>query len=134
MKYLLDTCVISDFVKGEANTLRNIKTVLPSDIAVSTITVMEIEFGLALNPKQTIKIKPVILDFLSQITILNYTQEDAVQTALVRTLLKKQGSPIGAYDVMLAGTAINNKLIFVSANEKEFVKVLGLKLENWRFK
>ena len=51
MNYLLDTCVISDFVKGEKNTLDRLKNIPPNEIAISSITVMEIQYGIALNPK-----------------------------------------------------------------------------------
>ena len=63
---------------------------------------------------------------------MNYTQEDASHTAIVRALLKHQGTPIGSYDILLAGTAVNHNLIFVSANLKELSRVKGLIFENWR--
>ena len=62
MKYLLDTCVVSDFVKGEKNTLDKLKKVSPNEIAISSITVMEIQYGITLNPKYGKIIEPVILD------------------------------------------------------------------------
>ncbi|AHJ29088.1 hypothetical protein NSP_27600 [Nodularia spumigena CCY9414] len=37
MGYLLDTCVISDFVKGEENTLQRIKLISPAEIFVSSL-------------------------------------------------------------------------------------------------
>lgn len=132
MKYLLDTCVISDFIKGEHNTLRRIKQLSPSNIAVSSITVMEIQYGLALNPKRASEIRPIIHDFFLPIHILDFNQEDATQAAVIRALLKQQGTPIGSYDILLAGAALNRKLILVSSNIKEFNRIEGLKLENWR--
>ncbi|MEX0268567.1 PIN domain-containing protein [Leptolyngbyaceae cyanobacterium UHCC 1019] len=48
MRYLLDTCVISDFIKGEPGTQARLKQTSPADIAVSVITVMELRYGLAL--------------------------------------------------------------------------------------
>ncbi len=133
MKYLLDTCVISDFIKAEKNTLSKLKNTPPSDIAVSSITVMEIQYGLTLNPKYRQAMESVILDFLASITVLDYTQGDAEKTAGARAQLKQQGQPIGSYDILLAGVAINNQLIFVSSNTREFMRVSGLILENWRF-
>ena len=132
MKYLLDTCTVSDFVKGEINTLNRLKSTPPSEIAISSITVMEIEYGLSLNPSVMKKIKMMLNEFMEIITILDYTQDDASQSALVRALLKQQGSPIGSYDILLAGVALNHKTIFVTSNTKEFERVNGLKLENWR--
>jgi tRNA(fMet)-specific endonuclease VapC len=46
MRYLLDTCVISDFIKGEPDTQTQLKQTPPIDIAVSVITVMELRYGL----------------------------------------------------------------------------------------
>lgn len=132
MKYLLDTCVISDFVKGEVNTLKRIKNTSPSDIAVSTITIMEIQYCLTLNPKHAKIISPIISDFLSQVNIIDFNRDDASQAAITRALLKQQGCPVGSYDILLAGIALNQKFIFVSSNVKEFNRVNGIKLENWR--
>lgn len=132
MKYLLDTCVISDFVKGDKNTVSTLKNTQPNEIAVSSITVMEIRYGLALNPKRAEKIKSMILDLLASITVLDFNQNDALESAKIRALLKQRGQPIGCYDILLAGTAINNKLIFVSSNVSEFSRINGLILENWR--
>lgn len=46
MRYLLATCVISDFIKGEAGTTAKLKQTSPIDIAISTVTVMELRYGL----------------------------------------------------------------------------------------
>lgn len=132
MKYLLDTCVISDFVKGEKNTLAKIKRSSPSELAVSSITIMEIQYGLTLNPKQRTLVEPIVHDFLSSISVLDYTPKDAEYTAKCRALLKQQGRPIGSYDILLAGVALNNQLIFVSSNTNEFNRLEDLILEDWR--
>ena len=38
MGYLLDTCVISDFVKGDENTLKLLKSTTPTDIFILSLT------------------------------------------------------------------------------------------------
>ena len=43
MKYLLDTCVISDFVKGNQTKLQKIKSHLPHDLAILAVTAMELK-------------------------------------------------------------------------------------------
>ena len=63
MRYLLDTCVISDFIKGEPGTQAQLKQTLPIDIAVSVITVMELRYGLQFNPQRAQKIEPVLTGF-----------------------------------------------------------------------
>lgn len=132
MKYLLDTCVISDFIKGELNTINRIKNTSPNEIAISSITVMEIHYGLMLNPQRAERIKLIIIDLLNTITILDFNAQDAIKAANLRTELKQKGCPIGSYDILLAGKAINRQLILISANVKEFKRIKNLKLEDWR--
>lgn len=132
MKYLLDICVISDFVKGDKNTLTMLKRFSPNEIAISSITVMEIQYGLALHPNRAKTIALVIRDLLESITILDFDSNDAIETATIRALLKQQGRPIGSYDILLAGTALNHNLVFVTSNTNEFNRIDDLVLENWR--
>ncbi len=132
MKYLLDTCIVSDFVKGQPNVLAWIKATLPSQIAVSVVTRMEIEFGLLLNPERARKLAPVMDAFLGSITTLPLTEADAQAAAGIRAALQRQGQPIGAYDVLIAGCGLARGLIVVTANTGEFNRVSGLVVENWR--
>jgi len=60
MRYLLDTCVVSDFAQGQAGVLARIKSVSPQDIAVSSVTEMEVAYGLRLNPSLSRRLKPVM--------------------------------------------------------------------------
>jgi tRNA(fMet)-specific endonuclease VapC len=63
MGYLLDTCVISDFVKGEENTLKKLKVISPTEVFISSLTVMEVKYGLAINPEKAVKIQPLMKHF-----------------------------------------------------------------------
>lgn len=132
MKYLLDTCVISDFVKGDVNVLARLKAEQPKDLAISSVTLMELKYGLALNPARAKKILPMLDILLEMIQVISYEQVDASATAVIRAHLKKQGTPIGPYDVMIAGCALAHQLMMVTSNTKEFDRVTGLSLENWR--
>ena len=60
MSYLLDTCVVSDFFKRIPSVVKHFEQLSPNDIFISSLTVMEIEYGLALNPKLAKKIKIVL--------------------------------------------------------------------------
>jgi tRNA(fMet)-specific endonuclease VapC len=132
MKYLLDTCVVSDFAKGNLITLHKIKESQPKDLAVSSITLMEIYYGLALNPHQTNKLKPILLDFLGMISIIPFTNIQAEIAAHIRTNLKKSVLPIGSYDILIAACALEQELVLVTANTGEFMRIDQLRLENWR--
>lgn len=132
MGYLLDTCVVSDFVKGEENTLKRLKSTSPSGIFISSLTVMEVKYGLYINPERAIKIQSLIETFFSSIIILPFCTEEAEQAAQVRSILKIAGTPIGAYDVLIAATALTHNHIVVTSNVREFQRVPSLKIEDWR--
>lgn len=132
MSYLLDTCVLSDFARGEVNTLDRLKTTSPALIAASSITAMEVEFGLKLDPARARRLAPVMHALLQAITILPYGIEDARATAMLRAALQKKGRPIGAYDALIAGCALARGLVLVTSNEREFRRIGGLQIENWR--
>lgn len=132
MRYLLDTCVISDFVKGDPNVMARLKAERPSDLAISAVTVMEIQYGLALNVARAKKLSPIMDSLLQMLPALPYEDKEAWATATIRAALKQQGTPIGPYDVMIAGTAQANQLIMVTSNTGEFERVQGLLVEDWR--
>lgn len=132
MKFLLDTCTISDFVNGRYQVGEQLLSHPPSEIAVSTVTLMEIEYGLRLNPAKAKKIEKPLFEILEIIHQLPFEKGDALAAANIRLTLKKQGLPIGPYDLLIAGAALNRKLILVTSNEKEFSRVKDLKIENWR--
>lgn len=132
MKYLLDTCTISYFIQGEQNVIQHIHNTLPTDICVSTITSMEIEFCLQLNQARAKKLRPMLNIFLDTVHVLPFTSEDANAAALLRANLQRCGTPIGSYDILLAGCALNRGLTFVTSNNKEFKRIANLQLVDWR--
>ena len=66
------------------------------------------------------------------ITILPFEERDADCSGKIRSSLRQKGTPVGGYDVLLAGTALNRELILVTSNLCEFNRIDGLRLENWR--
>ena len=132
MKYLLDTCTVSDFVKGQPKVLARVKAIPPNLIAVSSLTRMGVDYGLALNVERARKLAPLLDAFFSAILTLPFDAADARAAAAIRAALKNQGQPIGAYDVLIAGTALARGLVVVTSNTGEFKRVSGLQLEDWR--
>lgn len=132
MKYLLDTCVLSDFARGDPATLTRLKATSPAEVLISSVTVMEVEFGLALNAARARKLAPVLRALFGAVTVAAYDSADAHSTAALRAALQKKGRPIGAYDALIAGSALARGLVLVTSNEREFRRVSGLVVENWR--
>lgn len=132
MKYLLDTCTVSDFVRGQPAVLARVKATPPNLITVSALTRMEVDYGLALNAERARKLAPLLHAFFASITTLPFDVADAQAAAAIRAALKTRGQPIGAYDVLIAGTGLARGLVVVTSNVGEFRRVGGLQVENWR--
>jgi len=132
MKYLLDTCVISDFVKGDSGVMKRLRSERPIDLAISAITVMEIQYGLALHPDRAKQLEPIISSLIRMIEVVPYENNEAIATAKIRAHLKQLDVPIDPYDVMIAGTAMSRQLTMVTSNTNEFEKVGSLLVEDWR--
>jgi tRNA(fMet)-specific endonuclease VapC len=130
--YLLDTCTVSDFAKGHPNVLAHLKATPPSLIAISTVTRMEVDYGLKLNAARARKVAPVLEAFFSAIATLPFDEADAQATAAIRAALKTKGRPIGAYDALIAGTGLARGLVVVTSNTGEFKRIGGLQVEDWR--
>jgi tRNA(fMet)-specific endonuclease VapC len=131
VKYLIDTCTVSHFIKGHSAVSKNLKACSPDIISISSISVMEIEYGLKLNLERAKVINSVIEGLLSSITILSFTDEDAEVAGNIRAHLKNLGAPIGPYDLLIAAQAIRHGLVLVTQNTKEFARIPGLILEDW---
>ena len=132
MKYLLDTCVISDFVRGDAGVMKRLRSERPIDLAISSITMMEIQYGLALHPDRAKQLEPIISSLIRMIEVVSYETNEALATAKLRATLKQQDFSIDPYDVMIAGTAMSRQLTMVTSNTAEFEKMGNLLVEDWR--
>jgi tRNA(fMet)-specific endonuclease VapC len=66
-----------------------------------------------------------------QFEVLEFDKEDAQEAGEIRATLVAQGTPIGPYDVLIAGQAKARKMILVTHNTNEFGRVPGLILEDW---
>jgi len=129
--YLLDSCTISDFMKGETNTTQKLKSLSPSIIYTTTITQMEIRYGLLRRFDSGHRYFDFLKEFFSAITILPFNEKAADQAAIIRKTLEAKGTPIGAYDILIAAVALSENLTIVTSNEKEFLRVDNLIIENW---
>ncbi len=132
MKYLLDTCTLSYFFRKDPNIIMHFESCSPDDLATSSITVMEIEYGLKLHPEREIKIRPLWEELKILVTILDFGDKEASYAGALRSHLKETGTPIGAYDLLIGVTAKVNHLILITSNVKEFTLIPDLKIKDWR--
>jgi tRNA(fMet)-specific endonuclease VapC len=63
--------------------------------------------------------------------LLDLDDQDARAAGRVRAALEKTGTPIGAYDLLIAGQALRRSLTVVAANTSEFSRIAELSWEDW---
>jgi tRNA(fMet)-specific endonuclease VapC len=128
---LLDADILSFLVRGQDTIVQNLQNTPPEWLAISTVTLMEIEYGLQRKPEKRHHIEKILLPFITQTNVVPYSLEDARTTAMARASLAGQGTPIGPYDILLAGVALSRGLTVVTGNVKEFRRIPGLVVEDW---
>ena len=129
--YLMDTNICIYIIKKKpVDVLKTLKTKSKKDIYVSSITIAELEYGVAKSQFPE-KNRIALIEFLSIFNILPFDDTDAVEFGMIKRDLEKKGKIIGPMDLLLAAQAKAKKLILVTNNVKEFERVEGIKIENW---
>ena len=129
MKYLLDTNICIHLFRGTFNLKEKFQKINLDDVAISEITLAELMFGAenSSNPEKNYKI---IDQFSEQIKILPIF--NAIQIyAIEKVRLRKNGTMISDFDLLIGSTAIANDLIMVTENVKEFERISNIEIENW---
>lgn len=131
-RYLLDTDILSYFVKGIHPTLqrRMARGFQNDDIAISVVTRAEMRYGQELMLADDKRRTRVDL-LLSEMPTLPWTTAAADHYGQVKALLKRQGTPIGEMDTQIAAHALAEGLILVTHNARHFKNVPRLKLQDW---
>ena len=94
MRYLLDTNTVSDFFRQHPDVLAHFDQVAPSELAISSVTVMEIEYGMARQPAARRKFGEVWALLQRDLAVLDYAAPDAVQTGHLRAHLAGLGTVV----------------------------------------
>lgn len=132
MTYMLDTNIcIYAMKKKPASVLEKFNAaVTAGTLCISSITLAELEYGMK-HSAAPAKNEWMLLNFLVPIKVLPFGVRAASEAGAVRAYLQSLGTPIGPLDTLIAGHAKAKGLTLVTNNMREFVRVPGLKLENW---
>jgi tRNA(fMet)-specific endonuclease VapC len=132
MKYVLDTNTLIYFFKGLGDVSKNMLAQPPSEIAIPTVVLFELEVGIAKSTSPR-KRKSQLQEITALVNVLPFGIAESKAAAQIRVKLEKQGLPIGPYDVLIAATAMANNMILVTHNQKEFGRIESLKIEDWYY-
>jgi tRNA(fMet)-specific endonuclease VapC len=131
--YLLDTNACTALINGTPAAVRRRfeKTIGSHGIFVSSVSVFELWYGVAKSSRESLNRQRLEAFLSGPIGLLPFGGEDAQAAGSARATLERAGKPIGAYDLLIAGQALQNQLTLVTANVSEFSRVKGLAWQDW---
>ena len=131
MRYLFDTNICIYLIKKHPlEVLERFRQHSPQDVAISTITLFELQYGIEKSQYRQ-RSEDALTKFLLPLNLINLDRSSSIEAAIIRAQLEKKGMPIGPYDLLIAGLARSRDMILVTNNTKEFERIVGLHLENW---
>ena len=132
MKYLLDTNVCVDYLNGRfPKVVKRIQASSPQDLCLSSIAVAELRYGAEKSTHKQRNHERLDL-FLGEVQCVDFDARAALVYGRLRTSLERRGAVIGPYDLQIAAHAVALGVALVSDNVREFRRVSGLRVENWR--
>ena len=100
-------------------------------MAVSSIVLFELQYGV-MKSRERAGNAARIAEFSSgPVQVLDFDAEDAEEAGEIRATLKRAGTPIGPYDILIAAQARRRDALLVTANTREFRRIPGLQIEDW---
>jgi tRNA(fMet)-specific endonuclease VapC len=130
-QYLLDTNICSYYLKGLFDLRAKIQNAGWTNCAISELTIAELKFGVALStsPKKDI-LQQVVEQFISSIQCLPLLPAyDYYATEKAR--LRKKGTPIDEFDLLIGCTAVVHQRVLITNNDKHFLGIESIVIENW---
>ena len=131
MKYLLDTNICIYVIKERSKrVLDRFLEKPPGALGVSSVTLAELSYGVEKSAHKA-RNRSALDYFLAPLELAAFDFPAAKEYGAIRAVLEKGGTPIGAYDLMIAAQARALGVTLVTNNEREFRRVPGLVVENW---
>lgn len=116
-------------MKGKFSLDVKFRQITVNECFISEITLAELKFGVQ-NSEKPAKNKQVLEKFLTGVQILPifhsldlYAEEKA--------RLRKLGTPIDDFDLLIGVTSVNHDLTMVTNNTNHFKRIRNIKLEDW---
>ncbi len=137
MKYLLDTCVLSEFVKAapEARVLAWVNERAETDLYVAAMSLAELQRGVARLPAS--RRKTDLMAWLEKLQagfadrILSFTGQTAVYWGEMCAGAEANARAMATFDSIIAATALEQGLILVTRNDRDFEAALPVVFNPW---
>lgn len=134
MNYLLDTNAVVALLRNKPAHVRERyrKAEQAGDyVALSSVVLFELWNGVAKSGHIQENTERLRILLSGDLDVIDFDDEDAQVAGRIRADLEKNGTPIGAYDLLIAAQALRRDLTVVTANTGEFSRVTGLNRQDW---
>ena len=128
-KYLIDTNTCIFFIKGNYDLKKKFEKVNIDNCFISEITLAELKFGVE-NSERKEKNQIALDNFVTGIKVVPIFHSLDLY-AKEKARLRKAGTPIDDFDILIGVTSVTHNLIMVTNNTREFVRIKGINLEDW---
>jgi len=122
--------MLSDLIRQPQGTVADrIASVGENTICTSIVVAAELRYGAEKSTSRKIADRVDLV--LNALNVLPLESPADRIYARIRHQLTQRGAPIGPNDLLIAAHVLALDLTVVTANEGEFARVSGLKVENW---
>ena len=129
--YMLDTNICIYVLKNHSDKLRH-KFKAIKELCISSVTYGELCFGIENGNEHLREERWKQLDVFTQRLLIDpWDEQSARHYGVIRATLKKEGTPIGNNDLLIAAHARSINAVLVTNNVREFNRVPNLTIENW---
>jgi len=129
-RYLLDTNAVSELVRNPGGAVtQRIFEIGSEQVCTSIIVAAELRYGAIRRGSRRLLTQLEIV--LEPLDVLPLEEPVDHIYGKLRTELERIGRPIGSNDMLIAAHVLTLNCILVTANEREFSRISGLKIENW---
>jgi len=130
MMFMLDTNICIHLMKHTQSVLDKFNKMEDNNMAISSITLAELEFGISYSTSYE-KNRAKLISFLPLVEVLSFDASAALEYGMIRAKMQKIGTLIGQLDMLIAAHAKSEGLTLVTNNTREFGRVDGLQFEDW---
>jgi tRNA(fMet)-specific endonuclease VapC len=132
--YLLDSNAwIAYLRQNNARLVERFLQIAPADIGLNSVVLAELYYGAHHGPANKLDANLELISKLQgRFVSLPFDDRSAAEYGEIRARLAAQGTVIGPNDLMIASIARLHDLTLVTHNTNEFIRVPGLKLEDWQ--
>lgn len=130
LAFMLDTNICIHVMKTYPPEIRDRFNDLAEQLCISSITLGELHYGAEKSARRAENLL-AIEHFVARLEVLPFGDKAAAHYGQLRAELERVGTPCGAHDIQIGGHARSEGLIVVTNNIREFVRMPGLRVENW---